>query len=452
MATPSESADEFGPNLATTGASFVIRFGGHSHEGGVSSAARSAVVFVERHFSGSIPGGDRKGKLPLDVESLKQWGGRYFCPARRTMKLTRMRSVLVAASMLVAGLQVCWAQTLGIGDNAPPLKVAKWVKGKPVEKFEAGKVYVVEFWATWCGPCRTTIPHLTEMAKKYAGKVSFTGVSVWEDMEGKDHFKTVEKFVAEMGAKMDYNVAVDGTDMTMAKTWMEAAGENGIPAAFIVKDGKIAWIGHPMDGMDKAIDSILDGKFDSSAAKKAREKEKEAEAAAAKEQAEVMAKLKKVMDAAEAGDMKKAVEEIDKVFVAEPALEKRFAMVKVTLLMQSDETAVAPYMKKLAAGIFKEDAMMLNQMAWMLVDEEAPMKSADPKVAIQIAEQAVKLTQEKDAMILDTLALAYFKDKQVKKAIETQEKAVKLLKDSDVDEETKKEIMDRLERFKKADG
>jgi thiol-disulfide isomerase/thioredoxin len=61
----------------------------------------------------------------------------------------------------------------------PPLKVAKWIKGKPVQRFEPGKVYVVEFWATWCGPCRRSIPHLTELAKKFKGKVTFIGVSIW---------------------------------------------------------------------------------------------------------------------------------------------------------------------------------------------------------------------------------------------------------------------------------
>src|SRR5262249_17044980 len=67
-----------------------------------------------------------------------------------------------------------------IGSPAPALKIAKWFKGTPVDTFKEGQVYVVEFWATWCGPCKTSIPHITELAKKDAGKATFIGVSVFE--------------------------------------------------------------------------------------------------------------------------------------------------------------------------------------------------------------------------------------------------------------------------------
>src|SRR5438105_2768393 len=100
------------------------------------------------------------------------------------------------------------AATLKVGDPAPPIKVAGWAKGEPVKQFEKGKVYVVEFWATWCGPCRQSIPHLTELSKKYKGKVTFTGVSVWENPRGQAavYVPKVKSFVNEMGEKMAYNV------------------------------------------------------------------------------------------------------------------------------------------------------------------------------------------------------------------------------------------------------
>ena len=170
-----------------------------------------------------------------------------------------------------------------VGDPAPPFKVARWVKGGPVASLEKGKAYVVEFWATWCGPCRETIPHLTEMAKARAGKATFIGVDVWE--RGNDAAALdakVDSFVREMGDKMGYAVCQDGADQHMAKAWMQAAGQRGIPAAFIIdKEGRIAHIGHPMeDAFKAALDGVIAGTWDLKAARAAADK------AAAEEKAE----------------------------------------------------------------------------------------------------------------------------------------------------------------------
>ena len=56
---------------------------------------------------------------------------------------------------------------LKVGDPAPPIKVGEWVKGDSVAGFEPGKVYVMEFWATWCPPCVAAIPHISELQAKY---------------------------------------------------------------------------------------------------------------------------------------------------------------------------------------------------------------------------------------------------------------------------------------------
>ncbi|MEW6159787.1 MAG: TlpA disulfide reductase family protein, partial [Verrucomicrobiota bacterium] len=84
---------------------------------------------------------------------------------------------ILATILLLSGLMncalapLCAAEpTLKLGNPAPKLQTGKWVQGEPVKEFEKGKVYVVDFWATWCGPCKATIPHLNELYQKFKDK------------------------------------------------------------------------------------------------------------------------------------------------------------------------------------------------------------------------------------------------------------------------------------------
>jgi thiol-disulfide isomerase/thioredoxin len=132
-------------------------------------------------------------------------------------------------------------QTLKVGSDAPELKIGRWVQGEVSDLSDPNRTYVVEFWATWCGPCKVSIPHLNKLHQRGRfGGLTIIGVS-------DESFATVKGFVSRKGATMSYPIAIDTEDKSMQNSWMKAANQNGIPCAFIVRGGKILWIGNPLD-------------------------------------------------------------------------------------------------------------------------------------------------------------------------------------------------------------
>jgi len=153
--------------------------------------------------------------------------------------------------ILAAVLMVClWAflkaepKSALIGQPAPELHVTYFKEGAAPDL--KGKPTLVEFWATWCPPCRKSIPHLNEIHQKYGGKgLQIVGIT-------EEDKATVAAFIKDM--PMDYHVALDETGKDS-----EAFGISGIPHAFLVgKDGKIVWEGHPMALEEKDIESLVD--------------------------------------------------------------------------------------------------------------------------------------------------------------------------------------------------
>src|SRR4029079_12576353 len=142
----------------------------------------------------------------------------------------------------------------------PNLKVAEWVKGSEVRSFEPGKVYVVEFWATWCGPCIAAMPHLSEIQEEYRDK-GVTIVSLTSPDSRGNTEKAVKEFVNGRGENiMRYNVGWCG-DRSTNDAFMKAAGQGGIPCSFVIdQKGKIAYIGHPLI-VDEVLPKVSAGKW-----------------------------------------------------------------------------------------------------------------------------------------------------------------------------------------------
>jgi thiol-disulfide isomerase/thioredoxin len=349
--------------------------------------------------------------------------------------------------------------TVFVGDKAPELQVAKFVKGDAVTGFEKGTPYVVEFWATWCGPCKESIPHLTELAKANKDKgLKVIGVSVWESDQTK-----VEPFVEQMGDTMEYIVAMDkvpefdpadkaaarkaGNEGKMAQTWMKAAGKNGIPTAFIIdRNGKIAWIGHPMK-MEEPLEKILAGEWDL-----------EKEAATYRKSMMSENTLREARQ-----NFQKAMQEGDNDKLAEATLavvefEDPGAQGAVQAALQHILADEQEYDKGYALGrkILEKgnnNAEVLNALAWVIVDPDNADKieKKDLELALKAAKRADEVSKSSEAHIVDTLATVHHCKGDLKTALDLQKKAVALVEkmpDTDPRKEAfGEELRARLEEY-----
>lgn len=175
------------------------------------------------------------------------------------MKFTIRAAIWLCAAALGAAAFAEPSETpkrIKLGDPAPGIGFEQVQQGPyKLQGDWKGKVHVVEFWATWCGPCRYSAPHLSELQEKYGGDgLIVLGIS-------DETRETVEAFMKELDGQMEYNVAIDPSRQSHDQ-WMGSFGINGIPHAFLVdKRGRVVWHGHPMDeSMEMWIKNLLDVK------------------------------------------------------------------------------------------------------------------------------------------------------------------------------------------------
>ncbi|MBI2513115.1 MAG: TlpA family protein disulfide reductase [Opitutae bacterium] len=318
------------------------------------------------------------------------------------------------------------------GDKVPELMVAEWVKGAPVSGFEPGKVYVVEFWATWCGPCIMNIPHLNELQQKYAKDglvvIGMTNpdLDVNAPRGGRPENNTLEqvrKFVEKQGERMNYRVAYDTPNRDTYKRMMPP--NSGIPHAFVIgRDGRLVASDHPVY-LDFVIERLMAGTWD-----QARDYP---QLARSKHLASTLASTE------DYAEFKRGCEELEKNF---PALAEQWTSVKFAkALNAADLPAVASAAHKMVNQARKSNAVLpLAYIAFKTSrDIVATMRSSAAGLLLPgSGEQMIELAREmavaadevakgEDGYAKGALAeLAYY-DRNNARAVELQTKAIELM-------------------------
>lgn len=402
---------------------------------------------------------------------------------------------------------------LTIGSKAPPLDIEHWIsngngKFKPVTKFTPGRVYVVEFWATWCVPCVASMPHLAALQAKYLNKgVQIISISD-EDAEtvqsflktpvrssrpesdGKDGEKDAKAEKTEKAPKQTYAELTSAyclttdPDASVSIDYMEAAAQDGIPTSFIVgKTGQVEWIGHPMN-LDEPLEQIVADKWDRAAFLVKFKKEQDHDSLMAKlgarmrkgdtkgalaiiadakksangdaatitmlEKLEFQVQVTPIFARIEEGDLKEGMAELDAVIrTATPEQKSELNMIKFKLLVESEEFEAAAKALLVVADDRNIDADSINQLTWQIY-EAAKDDAQFPMVLIDAAAKATEkalTASPKSGMILDTLAHLVHYQGKLDRAIELQTQAIENSDDSS--EEGKVAMQAYLKQLKK---
>ncbi len=261
------------------------------------------------------------------------------------------------------------------GDPAPELAIATWIKGPPVSiKDGKGKqIFVVTIWQTTCPFSRACVPLLSDIQTRYADK-GVVVVSV-----SNQPAKVVREFLAPLGDRVSYRVAIDSQAVT-TRRYLQNFNVMTIPQAFLIdKQGRVVWLGHPLNGLQQAIDELLAGKLD--------------------------------------------LERSKRLARARAAFVQYMQMVRSVTRAQKARPVGE---KVLEWG--RDDSLLMNDLAYLIATEPGLIKR-DLELARRAAQIAYDNTKGQDPNIVDTFARVCFVSGDIDRAIAEQQKAVKLCKD-----------------------
>jgi thiol-disulfide isomerase/thioredoxin len=151
-------------------------------------------------------------------------------PRSKWKTLASFMAYFLAAIVVAYLLTDRYSPALNVGDIAPIDQQLTWLDGRAgtLAQIVGRKPTVVNFWATWCPPCRKELPLLARLARKYAGRVAMVGLAV----------ESEEKAVKQAMLQHDLNFAMAMATPAIIKSWQAMA----LPTTYVVGPrGQILW-------------------------------------------------------------------------------------------------------------------------------------------------------------------------------------------------------------------
>jgi thiol-disulfide isomerase/thioredoxin len=214
-------------------------------------------MFAETLIDCYIKAGKNEDALKLSKEIILKDGA-----TEEIVKLFKTAYIKVKGSD--AGFETMLDDLKNSAKKGAKEQLVKELVNKPAPQFELkgldgklvkladlkGKIVVVDFWATWCGPCKSSFPFLQKVYEKYKSNpdIVILALDTWERVKGEEKEKLVKKFISDN--KYTFTVLYDDN-------FVEQYGVTGIPTKFIIdKDGMIQFKTIGFDGGEKMMDGL----------------------------------------------------------------------------------------------------------------------------------------------------------------------------------------------------
>ncbi|MGY4431099.1 thiol-disulfide isomerase/thioredoxin [Bradyrhizobium sp. F1.13.1] len=263
---------------------------------------------------------------------------------------------------------------------APPIRVESWVRGEPLTNFKLGTLYIVEFWATWCGGCVVEMPHLAQLQEKYDDSaVEVIAVAASERGSTAEEARTkLDAWLTKNGSNLNFRIAFDYAGK-MKKSWLAPSLSSTIPTSFVIdRDGHVAFIGHPMQLYD-VFPKIVNGTWRTSDEAKAADAGRIAEAEAEmREKARMQAFWGKLEPALKAQDSSTALSAKEGLAVMPDDINVHLVHPDLALHKIHDMQTGLPVMRQLARDAIEKQSELWKVIAIRQLSNSAEKNSDVP--------------------------------------------------------------------------